>query len=95
MSSIEKGLSKKQNRENKVDRTLDNTVEIKKIFENQIERKWLTSKEVSHYLAISENALRIMVYRNQIVSYKFGHRLRFLLTDCESLLRKQGATHGN
>ncbi len=59
------------------------------IFENKIERKWLTSKEVAHYLSISENALRIMVYRNQIVAYKFGRRLRFQLNDCKTLIAKK------
>ena len=62
----------------------------KMVFENKIERKWLTSKEVASYLAISENALRIMVHRNQIPSYKFGRRLRFLLSECVDLIQKRG-----
>ncbi len=71
---------------------LKNEVEIKreKFFENKIERKWLTSKEVALYLSISENAVRIMVHRNQITSYKFGRRLRFKFIDCETLIQKRG-----
>jgi excisionase family DNA binding protein len=60
-------------------------------FENQIERKWLSTEEASRYLCISENALRIMVHRGQIRTYKFGRRLRFLLNDFESLLKMKGA----
>lgn len=46
--------------------------------------KWITTKEAAKYLGISENALRIMVCRRQIVFYKFGRRLRFNVTDVYS-----------
>ena len=59
-------------------------------FENHIDREWLTTKEVSHFLAISENALRIMVYRGQIKAFKFGRRLRFRFVDCKSLVSLKG-----
>ncbi|MFN3697107.1 MAG: helix-turn-helix domain-containing protein [Pseudobdellovibrio sp.] len=67
-----------------------NDVKNEKFFENKIESKWLTSKEVAQYLAISENALRIMVHRGQIPYYKFGRRLRFQFEDCMPLIRKIG-----
>ncbi|MBY0385861.1 helix-turn-helix domain-containing protein [bacterium] len=60
-------------------------------FENQIAREWFSTKEASHYLGVSENALRIMVYRGQIPSYKFGRRLRFRSQDCMALFQKKGA----
>ena len=61
------------------------------LFENRIEREWLRTKEAAHFLAISENALRIMVYRDQIKVYKFGRRLRFKLADCQCLVSLKGA----
>ena len=61
------------------------------LFENRIEREWLTTKEAAHFLAISENALRIMVHRDQIKVYKFGRRLRFKLKDCQCLVSLKGA----
>jgi excisionase family DNA binding protein len=60
------------------------------IFENRIEREWLTTIEAAHFLKISENALRIMVHRGQIPVYKFGRRLRFRLLDCQALFQKKG-----
>ena len=60
-------------------------------FENRIASKWLTTKEASFILGVSENAVRIMVHRGQISSFKFGRRLRFCLSDCEALFTKKGA----
>ena len=60
-------------------------------FENRIASKWLTTKEASFILGVSENALRIMVHRGQITTFKFGRRLRFQLSDCEALFTKKGA----
>ena len=60
-------------------------------FENRIASKWLTTKEASFILGVSENALRIMVHREQVPSFKFGRRLRFRLSDCEALFTQKGA----
>ncbi len=76
--------------QNEVDNGVKVLVERKKIFENLNERKWMTCKEVAHFLSISENAVRILVYRGQIRVYKFGRRLRFLSSDCESLIQRKG-----
>ena len=64
---------------------------VKLLFENQVEREWLTTKEAAHFLGVSENALRIMVHRDQVGVYKFGRRLRFRLRDCQALFYKKGA----
>jgi excisionase family DNA binding protein len=56
------------------------------IFENRIEREWLSTKEAALYLRLSENALRIMVHRGQISAARIGRRLRFRLEDCEGLI---------
>ena len=71
----------------------NNVLEIPRttLFENRIEREWLSTKEAAHYLCVSENALRIMVHRGQITVFKFGRRLRFKLEDCRSLVLQKGA----
>ena len=61
------------------------------LFENRMRREWLTTKEAAQYLLISENALRIMVHRNQVQVARFGRRLRFRLEDCRLLVLTKGA----
>jgi len=61
------------------------------LFENRIDREWLTTIEAAHVLAISPNALRILVHRGQVRVYKFGRRLRFRLVDIQALFTKKGA----
>lgn len=62
-----------------------------RFFENKIENEWLSTVEAASFLSISPNALRIMVYREQIKAYKFGRRLRFKLRDCQGLFDRKGA----
>ena len=62
----------------------------KQIFENRIAHEWLTTERAAQYLGISENALRIMVHRNQIRSHKLGRRLRFKARDLETLFIPKG-----
>jgi excisionase family DNA binding protein len=50
-------------------------------FDSQIANEWFTTKEAAKYLAISENAMRIMVHRGKVRSHKLGSRLRFHLSD--------------
>jgi excisionase family DNA binding protein len=59
-------------------------------FENQVKREWLSTKEAAHFLSLSENALRILVHRGQVPAFKFGCRLRFRLSDCQSLFERKG-----
>lgn len=61
------------------------------LFENRIDREWLSTKEAAQFLSISENALRILVHRNQAPVFKFGRRLRFRLSDCQALFLRKGA----
>ncbi len=61
------------------------------LFENRIDREWLTTNEAAHVLAISPNALRILVHRGQVRVYKFGRRLRFRLVDLQALFTRKGA----
>jgi excisionase family DNA binding protein len=66
------------------------STENKLIFENRIANEWLTTEVAAQYLGISSNALRIMVHRDQIRSYKFGRRLRFRAEDCRALFTSRG-----
>lgn len=59
------------------------------IFDKKIECEWLSTQQAASYLSISENALRIMVYRGQIATYKIGRRLRFKFSDCQRLFCKK------
>lgn len=61
------------------------------LFDNRIEREWLSTEEAAHFLSISTNALRIMVHRGQLTAYKFGRRLRFRVKDCQALFQRKGA----
>jgi excisionase family DNA binding protein len=63
----------------------------RKFFENRFAREWLSTDEAAHFLSVSPNALRIMVYRGQIEAYRLGRRLRFSVRDCQALFRKRGA----
>ena len=65
------------------------------LFENRINCEWLSTNEAARYLSISANALRIMVFRNQIKTYKLGKRLRFRADDCQALFKQKGAFYGN
>ncbi len=56
-------------------------------FENRVELEWLSTTEAANFLSLSTNALRIMVCRHQVKSYKLGCRLRFLKSDLLSLLK--------
>lgn len=59
-------------------------------FENRKECEWLSTNEAAHFLSVTPNALRILVYRGQVPVYKFGRRLRFRLKDCQALFQKKG-----
>lgn len=61
------------------------------IFENRCKREWLSTEEAAHFLSVSENALRIMVHRDQVPVFKLGRRLRFRLSDCRALFERKGA----
>jgi excisionase family DNA binding protein len=62
----------------------------KSLFENRIDCGWLNTKEAAQFLRLSENAVRIMVHRNQIFAHKFGRRLRFRLNDLNVLFARKG-----
>jgi excisionase family DNA binding protein len=61
------------------------------LFDNQIAREWFSTSEAAQYLGVSPNALRIMVHRGHIASYKLRSRLRFRFRDLRSVLQRKGS----
>ncbi len=60
------------------------------LFLNRIVCEWLSTKEAAAYLGISPNALRILVCRGRVRSYKLGSRLKFRIKDLRNLLSLKG-----
>lgn len=54
------------------------------LFDNRI---WLDTTEAAEFLRISVNALRIRIWRKQIIAHKFGNRLRFKRSDLDRCMR--------
>ena len=46
---------------------------------------WLNAQEAARYLRLSENALRIQIFRGRIPVHRFGRRLRFRLSELDSV----------
>ncbi len=72
------------------------TMKLIKLDENrakffEITEVWLSTKDVARFLSISSNAVRIMVCRGLLPSYKLNGRLRFKKKDCVALVQKTGA----
>lgn len=59
------------------------------LFDNQIEDRWLTSKEAADYLRVSVKTLMNMVSNGEIPYSKLGRRNRYRLADLRSLLLKE------
>jgi hypothetical protein len=57
----------------------------------EIANSWLSTKDVARILSVTPNAVRIMVCRGQLPSFKFKNQLRFRFKDCAALVEKQGA----
>jgi excisionase family DNA binding protein len=73
---------------------LGSAMHSQEIFQNDITNKivdendrWLTSKEAASYLSISTNALRILVHRARVKTYKLGNHLRFRKSDLFEVLQ--------
>ena len=60
------------------------------LFLNRIVCEWLSTNEAASYLGISPNALRILVCRGKVRSYKLGCRLKFRVKDLRNLLSLKG-----
>ena len=57
----------------------------------EIANSWLSTNDVARLLSISPNAVRIMVCRGHLASFKLQGRLRFKRKDCLALVQKTGA----
>ncbi len=57
----------------------------------EITNSWLSTNDVAKFLSVSPNAVRIMVCRGILPSFKLNGRLRFRRKDCVALVQKTGA----
>lgn len=57
----------------------------------EIANSWLSTKDVARFLSVSPNAVRIMVCRGHLPSFKLKNQLRFRAKDCAALVEKTGA----
>jgi excisionase family DNA binding protein len=55
--------------------------------------EWLTTEEAASYLGTSANAVRILVCRGKVKTFKLGRRLRFKASDLRLLLRPKGGSN--
>ena len=54
----------------------------------EVER-WLSTREAALYLGLSPNALRILVHRGKVKTYRLGTRLKFKVKDLEATITKK------
>jgi hypothetical protein len=64
-------------------------VDGSKFFENKIATEFITTKVASQILEISENALRIKVFRGKAPHYKFNRSLRFRVSEISKLFHRK------
>lgn len=63
----------------------------KKLFDNRI---WLTTKEASEYLRLSENAFRIFSSRYKVPKYLLGSKsVRYKASDLDRLMTLSKRSH--
>lgn len=64
----------------------------RKLFENQIETRYITSAELATFLGLSEHTIRAWRKFRIITPIKFGRSVRWLLSDVlEELTKKRGS----
>lgn len=90
-NSVDKSNDESHKAKKEIGNEIGKGVELKekKFCDSGIRSEWCCTKEASRILSITENAIRIMVYRGQLPVYKFGRRLRFRYIDLESLFQKR------
>lgn len=88
-------MKNKNVREEATDNLNNFCLTASQLFEKRIQCEWLSTQEAARYFSVSTNALRIMVHRGQVKSYKLGRRLRFRVDDCRALFKSKGALYGN
>lgn len=69
-------------------KTLSLQQKKEKLFDNRI-HKFLSTKEASGFLGVSQNALRILVCRKKVKAYKLGNRLKFKFSDLMDCLQQK------
>ena len=66
------------------------------LFDNRI--VWLTVKDAARYLRRSENAIRLLIYKGTLCSYRLDSKVYLKKSEIDSLLERsivQGGVYGN
>lgn len=58
------------------------------LFQNKIASEWMSSFEAARFLGTTPNAIRIMICRGRLRSFKLGKRHRLHISDLRRLLWK-------
>ena len=66
------------------------------LFDNRIDREWLSTEEAAAYLRLSVGSLRNLTSNGEVPHYKLGYRNRYRLDELRNLLlsNKKGGIHG-
>ena len=62
------------------------------LFDNRI--KWMTVKDTAKYLGRTENAIRLLIYRGVLTSYKLGRRTYLKLSEIDALIATSNLIQG-
>jgi excisionase family DNA binding protein len=63
-----------------------------KLFNNRI--KWMTVKDTAKYLGRTENAIRLLIFRGVLTSYKLGRRTYLKLSEIDEQLATSRLING-
>ena len=63
-----------------------------KLFNNRI--KWMTVKDTAKYLGRTENAIRHLIHRGTLTSYKLGRRTYLRLSEIDTLIATSNLMNG-
>jgi excisionase family DNA binding protein len=62
------------------------------LFQNRI--KWMTVKDTAKYLGRTENAIRLLIYRGILTSYKLGRRTYLRISEIDEQIATSNLIKG-
>ena len=62
------------------------------LFQNRI--KWMTVKDTAKYLGRTENAIRLLIYRGILTSYKLGRRTYLRISEIDAQIATSNLIKG-
>lgn len=70
----------------------NNSHNQKTLFQNRI--KWMTVKDTAKYLGRTENAIRLLIYRGILTSYKLGRRTYLRISEIDAQIATSNLIKG-